>query len=103
MRVLDGLPGVTQIKDNLVVHGSGREHDERLKKVFERFPEAGLTLRKEQCKLGKQEVVWFGNVYNRQGMNPESGPGESEDNQSLAGSNRQSRSQIISSDLPVLQ
>ena len=68
---MESLPGVTQIKDELVVHGCGREHEERLKKVFERFQEAGLTLRKEKCKLGKQEVVWFGNVYSRQGMSPD--------------------------------
>ena len=40
-RLLKGLPGGTHIKDDLVVHGSGREQDERLKKVFERFLEAG--------------------------------------------------------------
>ena len=71
LSIIHGLKGVEQIKDDLVVHGRGREHDERLKKVFERFLEAGLTLRKEKCKLGKQEVVWFGYMYSRQGMSPD--------------------------------
>ena len=70
-RLLGGLAGVVQIKDDLVVHGKGPEHDERLKQVFERFKQAGLTLRKEKCKLGKQEVVWFGHVFSRQGMSPD--------------------------------
>ena len=35
--MLEGLPGVAQIKDDLIVHGQGEEHDQRLKKVLERF------------------------------------------------------------------
>ena len=29
--ILEGLEGVIQIKDDLVVHGKGQEHDDRLK------------------------------------------------------------------------
>lgn len=57
-KMLAGLPGVAQIKDDLIVHDHGEEHDQRLKQVLERFEHAGLTLREEKCKLGKQEVVW---------------------------------------------
>ena len=70
-KLLEGLPGVAQIKDDLIVHGQGEEHDQRLKQVLERFKQAGLTLREEKCKLGKQEVVWFGHVFNKQGMSPD--------------------------------
>ena len=55
--ILRGLKGVEQIKDDVVVHGVGREHDERLRKVFERFRQNGITLRKEKRKLGRQEVI----------------------------------------------
>ena len=41
-----------------------------MKQVLERFKQAGLTLRDEKCKLGKQEVVWYGHVFNKQGMSP---------------------------------
>ena len=69
--LFQGLKGVVQIKDDLVVHGRGQEHDDNVRQVFERMRKVGLTLRKEKCKMGKQEVVWFGNVYNRQGMSPD--------------------------------
>ena len=50
------LDGVLQIKDDVLVHGVGEEHDQRLRAVLERFQEAGLTLRREKCHLGKSEV-----------------------------------------------
>merc|ERR1719347_1408918 len=71
--ILEGLEGVTQIKDDLVVHGKGQEHDERLKKVLQRLMEYGLTLRKNKCQFGVEEVIWFGMVFGRQGMSPKVG------------------------------
>ena len=70
-QVIEGLDGVEQIKDDLVIHGRGKEHDVRLKAVLERFREYNLTLRREKCKFGQQEVVWFGNVFSKQGMSPD--------------------------------
>lgn len=70
-KILEGLKGTVQIKDDVVVHGVGQEHDERLRAVFQRFKEYGMTLRKEKCKLGKPEVLWFGNVFTKQGMSPD--------------------------------
>ena len=66
--VVKGLEGVTQIKDDIVVHGKGKQHDERLKLLLARLEEHGLTLRKSKCRLGVSEVLWFGHIYNKQGM-----------------------------------
>ena len=44
-QLLAGLPGVAQIKDDLVVHRCGKEHNIRLQQVLERFKQAGLTMR----------------------------------------------------------
>ena len=44
-KVVAGLEGVLQIKDDVLVHGVGEEHDRRLRAMLERFREAGLTLR----------------------------------------------------------
>ena len=52
-----------QIKDN-VAHGVGRE-DKRLLAVLHRFKEHGITLRREKCRLGQTEAIWFGNVFNK--------------------------------------
>ena len=61
-RVLDGCEGVCQIKDDVLVYGDREEHHQRLKEVLRRFGKAGLTLRKDKCKLGKKEVKWFGSL-----------------------------------------
>ena len=42
------------------MHGKGAVHDERLRLVIERLEENGLTLNPLKCKLGQQEVTWFG-------------------------------------------
>ena len=39
------------------MHGRGREHDDRLEKVLERLLDYGLTLRKDKCQFGVQEVT----------------------------------------------
>jgi hypothetical protein len=69
--ILEGLEGVTQIKDNLVVHGKGKVHDDRLEKVLERLMDYGLTLRKDKCQFGVQEVTWFRMIFSKQGMSPD--------------------------------
>ena len=66
--IVDGLEGVAQIKDDVVIHGAGKQHDERLKKFLERIEEHELTLRREKCRFGVSEVMWFGNIFNEQGM-----------------------------------
>ena len=55
-KVVTRLEGVLQIKDDVLVHCDGEEHDQRLQAVLERFREAGLTLRREKCHLGKTKV-----------------------------------------------
>ena len=70
-QILEGLPGVVQIKDDVCIHGVGREHDKRLLAVLHKFKEYGITLRKEKCKLGQTEVVWFGNVFHKGGTSPD--------------------------------
>ena len=69
--MLEGIDGVQQIKDDLVVHGHGKEHDDRLEKVLQRLQEYGMTLRRGKCQFGVTEVKWFGQVYSKQGMSPD--------------------------------
>ena len=42
------LKGVFQIKDDLVVHGKGKQHEERLEKLLRRYNEYDVTLRAEK-------------------------------------------------------
>lgn len=66
--ILKDVEGVAQIKDDVVVHGKGSVHDERLVEALKRLAEHGITLNPSKCKLGQQEVKWFGCIYSRQGM-----------------------------------
>ena len=54
-----------------MVHGRGKEHDERLEALFDRLTKYELTLRAEKCTLGQQEVKWFGHIFSKQGMSPD--------------------------------
>jgi hypothetical protein len=49
------------MKDDVVIHRSGAEHDTRLRLFLTRIQEHDLTLRKEKCKFGVTEVLWFEN------------------------------------------
>ena len=70
-KVLSGISGVVQIKDDWTVHGKGEEHDVRLEQVLQRCREYNITLRKEKCFFGQQQVCWFGNIYSKFGMSPD--------------------------------
>ena len=59
------------IKDDILVHGTGKQHDHYLKKVIQTLKSKGITLRPDKCYLGKSEVRWFGNIYSIQGMSPD--------------------------------
>ena len=66
--ILDGIPGAVQIKDDVVVAEKGKEHDERLKLVLERFAEYNVTVRLPKCLLGQPSIKWFGNIFDKDGM-----------------------------------
>ena len=70
-KMLAGLRGVIQIKDDIVVHGKGREHDENLRKVLKRLDEFSLRFRKEKCNFGQPEIKWFGHIFTKKGMSPD--------------------------------
>ena len=61
------------IKDDILVHGKGKDHDTYLGEVLTALQEKGLTLRKEKCEFGKPQIKWFGNIYTKDGMSPDPG------------------------------
>lgn len=88
-RMADGLKGVQQIKDHVVVHGTGTEQDKRLKALFERFPQFNIILRKEKCQLGISpgQLGWQCLLQARH----VSKPNKSRDDTKLATTKRESR------------
>ena len=69
--MLEGLEGIQQIQDDVVCHGTGEQHDQRLQALLERLDSFGITLRREKCHFGTTEILWFGNVFSRAGMSPD--------------------------------
>ncbi|XP_043245814.1 uncharacterized protein K02A2.6-like [Amphibalanus amphitrite] len=66
---LRGLTGCTSIHDNILVWGkTAEEHATNLDACLQRLKERGLTLRKEKCTFGSEEVNWFGWVFSKSGM-----------------------------------
>ena len=47
------------------------EHDRQLLHILQTLNKKGLTLRKEKCSFGQQQVKWFDNIYSKVGMSPD--------------------------------
>ena len=56
-RIVEGLEGIQQIKDDIVVHGKGEEHDKRLKALLERLQQFNITLRREKCEFAADRYM----------------------------------------------
>lgn len=69
--VLKGCEGTINFIDDILVCGKSKEeHDNRLKQVFRKLKEKGLTLNKEKCRFGKQEVIFMGFRISGMGYQP---------------------------------
>ena len=73
IRRADGhLPNVIFIKDDMVIHGRGEEHDHHLERVLSTLQEKGFTLRPGKTELGQPSITWFGYKFSKHGMSPDS-------------------------------
>lgn len=69
---LQGLKGVVQIHDDVIVYGtSDEDHLANLRGLFDRLLELGVTLSKAKCAFDLDEVAFFGFVFNKYGMKPD--------------------------------
>ena len=70
--ILDGLPGVVSIADDIIVYGSSHEqHSERLLKLMSRAREQGLVFNPAKCSIAAREVTFFGHIYAKGGVRPD--------------------------------
>ena len=61
---LEGLDGVRNISDDLIVHGSNQEeHVWRLHSVFERLYERGFTVNLSKCEFSQPSISYLGHVF----------------------------------------
>ena len=67
--VLNGLKGVINISDDILVFGRTRlEHDQNLHACCQRLCENGLTLNHDKCSYNKESLDFFGNTFSKGGL-----------------------------------
>ncbi|KAL9964676.1 hypothetical protein ACROYT_G028351 [Oculina patagonica] len=80
-QIIAGCPGATDIADDIVVHGKTTEdHDRNLVALLNRLQERNLTLNKDNCKIGMNQIVFMGLLKQaRCGTDRRKGSGHSRD------------------------
>lgn len=70
-QTIAGCPGATNIADDIVVHGkTTEEHDKNLVILLDRLQERNLTLNKDKCNIGMNQIVFMGLLLNKHGVGP---------------------------------
>ena len=70
--ILEDLPGVVGITDDVCVHGKDEEeHDRNLKLLMDRAKETGLVFNSDKCTIRQPEISFFGNIYSKDGIRPD--------------------------------
>ena len=69
---LQGLNGVKNIADDIIVYGKTREeHDENLDRCLTCLKQRGLTLNKGKCKFLSNILEFFGQIFSKEGTRPD--------------------------------
>ena len=53
---LVGLEGAIHVSDDILIHGSILNHDERLSKALDRLQEIGATAGIDKCKIRRKKI-----------------------------------------------
>ncbi len=69
--IIEGLEGTRVYKDDLVVWGKTRQHDERLEKLLQRVKMSGLKWNSEKCLFGVTEMTFLGDKLTSEGVEPD--------------------------------
>ena len=69
---LQGLNGVKNIADDILVYGTTREeHDENLDKCLKRLSDKGLRLNHAKCSFVNETLEFFGQIFSKDGNKPD--------------------------------
>ena len=76
--VVQGLPGVEGIEDDILVYGKGstkeeyiKDHDDNLTKLLEQARAVNLKLNKKKLKLRLSVVRYMGHLLTSEGLQPD--------------------------------
>jgi hypothetical protein len=68
-QVLQGLPGVFNMVDDIIIHGrDDDEHDERLHGALQRLDDSGFSANVKKCDFGVDELDFFGLTVSAEGI-----------------------------------
>ena len=71
-KILQGLDGVISIADDISVVGHDeKEHDKNLHALFKCAQERGMVFNAEKCQIKTPEIMFFGNIYTKDGIRPD--------------------------------
>ena len=71
-KILDGLPGVLCMIDDVVVHGKSQdEHEQRLRAVLDQLQRANVSLNKAKCESSRNSVKFLSQIINQSGIKPD--------------------------------
>jgi hypothetical protein len=69
---LEGLEGVLNISDDILVYGKHEEeHDHNVEETLKRCRERDIRLGPEKCEFNLPEVTYYGYVFSGNGMKPD--------------------------------
>ena len=68
-QILEGLPGVVCLIDDILIFGQDKkEHDRRLHDTLKRLQQAKVTLNPKKCHLNQQSIKFLGHLIDSQGI-----------------------------------
>ena len=68
-QILTGLPGCTNISDDIIVFGAtSAEHDQNIYGVLTRLQQHDVRLNKEKCSFSRSKVTFYGHVFSSEGL-----------------------------------
>ena len=71
-QILEGLEGVVSIANDIIVHGVTEEqHDKNMRSLMDHAHVNGLVFNPEKCSLKADSVMFFGCLYDRNGIRPD--------------------------------
>ena len=69
---LRGLTNAESVADNILIHSKTADnHKKHLIEFLDRVKDEGITLSMEKVNACKEEVLWFGHVYGKNGVRPD--------------------------------
>ena len=71
-QILEGLEGVVSIANDIIVHDVTEEqHDKNMRSLMDCASVNGLVFNPEKCSLKADSVMFFGCLYDRNGIRPD--------------------------------